>query len=968
MDPISRIMMSSGGVKTYAISSDNTVNEGSSLSCTVTTANVADGTTLYWTINNITTVNADFTSNSGSFTITSDTGTFNVPIAADLTTEGSESFSVEVRKDSSNGTIVAQSGTVVIYDTSNNSTYSFSSASSVDEGSSLACTVTTTNVINGTTLYWTINHSTTVNADFTSASGSFVINSNSGTFSIPIASDSTNDHAEAFAVDIRIGSITGAVVETSDAITINNIFFDDLSNYTFITAEPVNIVGQAFSCFVSPDGTKLYTSETSTTNNLIRQQTLSVPFDVTSHGSATTRTISSAEAAEIYTLFFKPDGTRLWIGQGLSSDVEEFTLSTAWDISTLSHNATYNFESPTAYTDTVIDFIFSHDGTKCFTVDSTQDNIRRYDLDTAWDLSSGFTATSVSVDLDLITTANATRPNHLAFSRDGYKLYLLDDNTSKILQYDLSSPYDITSSSLSGTPDDELDMSSQDASFWGMRMSTDGRYIYAVGRDGDDINVFRRPPTYSLTRAANNVDEGSSLTFTVTTTAINDGTTVYWKILTNTSDFSVTSGTATINSNTGSFTVTPTEDNTTEGSENFTVALYSDSAYVFEEARFVNTVINDTSLDPPTYSFSSASSVSEGDSLSCSVTTTSVSNGTTLYWTINHGTTTSADFTSTSGSFAINSNSGTFSISIASDSVSDANETFTVQIRTGSTSGTIVETSNTITIDETNFADISNYSHTRFDAINIIDNAYGVEFNPSGTTIYTLDFGTVSANVALKQQTLSTAWDISTHGSAINTVNVYGASTFTSPTDFKFKPDGTKMWISNVFGEIRQYSLSTAWDISTMGSHYERDFATRIHGFCWKPDGTALFYTDGLSDKITKREFQTAWDTSSTITSTTTSIELDLATTANDTATRGINFSPDGLKIYLVGVGNDKIYMYNLSTAWDITSSSLSGTPDDSLSIGTQETGPQCITFSPDGKYFYVAGLADDGIDQFTRT
>jgi hypothetical protein len=46
------------------------------------------------------------------------------------------------------------------------STYSLSASSSVNEGSSLTCTVTTTNVTNGTVLYWSVLNGTTTNADF----------------------------------------------------------------------------------------------------------------------------------------------------------------------------------------------------------------------------------------------------------------------------------------------------------------------------------------------------------------------------------------------------------------------------------------------------------------------------------------------------------------------------------------------------------------------------------------------------------------------------------------------------------------------------------------------------------------------------------------------------------------------------------------------------------------------------------
>jgi hypothetical protein len=108
---------------TYSVSpSTSSVNEGSSVTFTVTTTNVPNSTTLYWTLNTISgTVNSsDFTGGetSGSFTITNNSGSVALTLANDVTTEGSESFQLQVRTDSTSGTIVATSSTVTINDTS----------------------------------------------------------------------------------------------------------------------------------------------------------------------------------------------------------------------------------------------------------------------------------------------------------------------------------------------------------------------------------------------------------------------------------------------------------------------------------------------------------------------------------------------------------------------------------------------------------------------------------------------------------------------------------------------------------------------------------------------------------------------------------------------------------------------------------------------------------------------------------
>jgi hypothetical protein len=100
--------------------------------------------------------------------------------------------------------------------------------------------------------------------------------------------------------------------------------------------------------------------------------------------------------------------------------------------------------------------------------------------------------------------------------------------------------------------------------------------------------------TYTLTPAALNVNEGSSLTFTVGGTNITDGT-YYWSVYAGSGDVSTTSGSFTITSNSGTFSVTPTADATTEGVETFIVYLRSGSITGTVLASETIT-INDTSL------------------------------------------------------------------------------------------------------------------------------------------------------------------------------------------------------------------------------------------------------------------------------------------------------------------------------------------------------------------------------------
>jgi len=73
-----------------------------------------------------------------------------------------------------------------------------------------------------------------------------------------------------------------------------------------------------------------------------------------------------------------------------------------------------------------------------------------------------------------------------------------------------------------------------------------------------------------------------------------------------------------------------------------------------------------------------------------------------------------------------------------------------------------------------------------------------------------------------------------------------------------------------------------------------------------------------------------------------------------DTSPTGIAWNNDGSKLYEVDYSSDKIYEYNLSTAYDISTASYS------QSISTQDANPRGIAWNNDGSKLYEVG-ADSG-------
>jgi hypothetical protein len=101
---------------TFTLTAPTSINEGSAGTCTVTTTNVSNGTTLYWSV----TPEDDFSTDEGTVSISGNSGSFSVTPTADSSTEGAETGTVVLWSNPARTTQVAID-TFVINDTSTGS-------------------------------------------------------------------------------------------------------------------------------------------------------------------------------------------------------------------------------------------------------------------------------------------------------------------------------------------------------------------------------------------------------------------------------------------------------------------------------------------------------------------------------------------------------------------------------------------------------------------------------------------------------------------------------------------------------------------------------------------------------------------------------------------------------------------------------------------------------------------------------
>jgi len=248
--------------------------------------------------------------------------------------------------------------------------------------------------------------------------------------------------------------------------------------------------------------------------------------------------------------------------------------------------------------------------------------------------------------------------------------------------------------------------------------------------------------------------------------------------------------------------------------------------------------------------------------------------------------------------------------------------------------------------------DISSASYLQsFSLVDEESDVRDVFFKPDGLKMYIV--GAASDDVI--EYTLSAAWDIS---SAIYNQSFSIVNEDSIPEALFFKPDGLKMYVlGNSGNEVNEYTLSTAWDISTAA--FVQLFsvvaeATSPAGMFFKPDGYKMYIANGPGDDIYEYNLSTAWNVS-------TASYLQTIALTGLSYLQDVFFKPDGLRMYALDLSVDVVREYTLSTAWDITTATYTR----QIATAEKDAAPRGMFFKPDGGKFYMGGNGYDNIYEY---
>lgn len=256
-----------------------------------------------------------------------------------------------------------------------------------------------------------------------------------------------------------------------------------------------------FGMAFNNDGTKLFfigrEDPFHTDTPEIWEYTLSIPYDLstaTYAGQSEDLSISGEETRPMG-LDFNNDGSKLFVIGNGDDSVVQYTLDSPFDVSTASYDGLseeLNFSNITTSTD---EMTFNNDGTKLFIAGRSAE-IFEFSLGTAYDIS---TASFVGQVLRIRDFERIIQD--IEFNKDGTSFYVLGYDQKAVIEYTLANPFDLSTASNAGS-DEQLDISGLNTIARNLAFNGNGKKLYlAAAPDVFEYKNSKIPPLAGLGRA-----------------------------------------------------------------------------------------------------------------------------------------------------------------------------------------------------------------------------------------------------------------------------------------------------------------------------------------------------------------------------------------------------------------------------------------------------------------------------------
>jgi uncharacterized protein with beta-barrel porin domain len=220
------------------------------------------------------------------------------------------------------------------------------------------------------------------------------------------------------------------------------------------------------------DGTKMFV--VGLEGDDVNVYTLGTGFDVSSASFVNNFSISDQDTLP-QGIAFNNDGTKMFVVGLEGRDVNEYTLTTGFDVSSKTFVDSF---SVAAQETLPTDVTFNNDGTKMFVLGTDGDDVNEYTLTTGFDVSSASFVDSFSV------AGQGLNPQGVTFNNDGTKMFV--GVSVLVNEYTLGIGFDVSSASFV----DSLNVAAQDFLSVDVTFNNDGTKMFVLGDFGKVVNEY----------------------------------------------------------------------------------------------------------------------------------------------------------------------------------------------------------------------------------------------------------------------------------------------------------------------------------------------------------------------------------------------------------------------------------------------------------------------------------------------
>jgi sugar lactone lactonase YvrE len=188
------------------------------------------------------------------------------------------------------------------------------------------------------------------------------------------------------------------------------------------------------------DGEKMYIvgiTNGGVGNSTIWEYPLTTPWDLSTVGSPTTKDIDS-DSTNATGIHFATDGRTMYLCDAGDDTVTRWTSILAWNLATFNLAESFDVSAWETSPDGVV---LSPDGTRMYVIGTGSKAVQQFSLSTPWELGDVIHVNTFGTDID--------NPTAVRFSSDGRRMYVMDGSAEDdIHEYHLHTPWMVSTAVL----------------------------------------------------------------------------------------------------------------------------------------------------------------------------------------------------------------------------------------------------------------------------------------------------------------------------------------------------------------------------------------------------------------------------------------------------------------------------------------------------------------------------------------